>query len=60
MLEPINDESSVERTDACSSGENSPVFYTARAGNGHENYHDNDSNRRSITSNSCADDDDRD
>ncbi|XP_062195381.1 uncharacterized protein LOC133898717 [Phragmites australis] len=45
--------------EACSSGENSPVFYTASAGNELENSHDNDS-ESSITSNSCAGDDDRD
>lgn len=38
-----NDESSAERTDACCSGKNSLVLYTARAGNEHENCHDNDS-----------------
>ncbi|XP_066350946.1 uncharacterized protein [Miscanthus floridulus] len=54
------EESSTKRTEACSSGENSPVFYAACAGNEHENCHDNDSERSSITSNSCAGDDDRD
>jgi len=54
------DESSTKRTEACSSGENSPVFYAACAGNEHENCNDNDSERSSITSNSCAGDDDRD
>ncbi|KAK1606415.1 hypothetical protein QYE76_030088 [Lolium multiflorum] len=47
-------------TEACSSGENSPVFYAAIAGSEHENVQDNDSERSSITSNSCAGDDDRD
>jgi TBC1 domain family protein 5 len=36
------------------------VFYAACAGNEHENCHDNDSERSSITSNSCAGNDDRD
>ncbi|PWZ53983.1 TBC1 domain family member 5 A [Zea mays] len=54
------DESSAKRTEDCSSGENSPVFYTARAGNEHDNCHDNDSEKSSITSNSCAGDDYRD
>ncbi|CAD6245944.1 unnamed protein product [Miscanthus lutarioriparius] len=53
-------ESSTKRTEACSSGENSPVFYAACAGNEHENCNDNDSEKSSITSNSCASDDDRD
>ncbi|GJN15703.1 hypothetical protein PR202_gb02639 [Eleusine coracana subsp. coracana] len=46
--------------EACSSGENSPVFYAARAGDEIENNHDNHSDRSSITSNSCAGDNDRD
>lgn len=53
-------ESPIKRAEACSSGENSPVFYAANAGNEPENSHDNDSERSSITSNSCAGDDDRD
>jgi len=58
------DESETQRTqgatEACSSGENSPVFYSAIAGNEQENIPDNDSERSSITSNSCAGDNDRD
>ncbi|TVU05082.1 hypothetical protein EJB05_48233 [Eragrostis curvula] len=46
--------------EACSSGENSPVFYAARAGDEHENNHDSHSERSSITSDSCAGDNDRD
>ncbi|KAF8653734.1 hypothetical protein HU200_061847 [Digitaria exilis] len=56
-------ESPTKRAEACSSGENSPVFYAANAGNQPENCHDNedhDSERSSITSNSCAGDEDRD
>nr|CAB3502888.1 unnamed protein product [Digitaria exilis] len=56
-------ESPTKRAEACSSGENSPVFYAANAGNEPENCHDNedhDSERSSITSNSCAGDEDRD
>ena len=34
----------MKRTQACSSGENSPMFYVATTGNEHENWHDNDSN----------------
>ncbi|CAO2207299.1 unnamed protein product [Urochloa humidicola] len=54
------DESSTKEIEVCSSGENSPVFYAASAGNEPDNCHDNDSERSSITSNSCAGDDDRD
>jgi TBC1 domain family protein 5 len=54
------DESSTKRVETCSSGESSPVFYAATAGNEPENCPDNDSERSSITSNSCAGDDDRD
>ncbi|KAL6900768.1 hypothetical protein ACP4OV_005444 [Aristida adscensionis] len=62
--EPLN-ESAAPRTETCaaeasSSGESSPVFYAANAGNEPENSHDNDSDRSSITSNSCAGDNDRD
>lgn len=54
------DASSPKRAEACSSGENSPVFYAASAGNEPEHCHDIDSERSSITTNSCAGDDDRD
>ncbi|WVZ92139.1 hypothetical protein U9M48_038226 [Paspalum notatum var. saurae] len=54
------DEGSPKRAEACSSGENSPVFYAASAGNEPDNCQDNDSERSSITTNSCAGDDDRD
>ncbi|KAG2580041.1 hypothetical protein PVAP13_6NG299200 [Panicum virgatum] len=54
------DESSTKGVENCSSGESSPVFYAATAGNEPENCPDNDSERSSITSNSCAGDDDRD
>jgi TBC1 domain family protein 5 len=58
------DESETQRTqcttEACSSGENSPVFYSAIASHENENIQDNDSERSSITSNSCAGDNDRD
>jgi TBC1 domain family protein 5 len=58
------DESETQRTqcttEACSSGENSPVFYSAIANHEHENNQDNDSERSSVTSNSCAGDNDRD
>ncbi|KAG2585080.1 hypothetical protein PVAP13_6KG356200 [Panicum virgatum] len=54
------DESSTKKVENCSSGESSPVFYAATAGNEPENCPDNDSERSSITSNSCAGDDDRD
>jgi TBC1 domain family protein 5 len=54
------DESSTKGIEACSTGENSPVFYAASAGTEPDNCHDNDSERSSITSNSCAGDDDRD
>ncbi|CAM0911951.1 unnamed protein product [Alopecurus aequalis] len=57
------DESETQRTqcatEACSSGENSPVFYSAIAGNEHENIQDNDCARSSVTLNSCAGDNDR-
>ncbi|CAL4999768.1 unnamed protein product [Urochloa decumbens] len=53
-------ESSTKGTEICSSGENSPVFYAASAGNELDNCQDNDSERSSITSNSCAGDNDRD
>ncbi|TKW11289.2 hypothetical protein SEVIR_6G220800v4 [Setaria viridis] len=54
------DESSTKGIEACSTGENSPVFYAASAGTEQDNCHNNDSERSSITSNSCAGDDDRD
>uniref|UniRef100_A0ACD6ADQ1 Uncharacterized protein n=1 Tax=Avena sativa TaxID=4498 RepID=A0ACD6ADQ1_AVESA len=48
------DESEAQRercaTEACSSGENSPLFYATIAGSEHENLEDNDSERSSITS----------
>uniref|UniRef100_N1QST2 TBC1 domain family member 5-A-like protein n=2 Tax=Triticinae TaxID=1648030 RepID=N1QST2_AEGTA len=48
-------------TEACSSsGENSPVFYAAVAGNEHENIQDNDSERSSVISISYGGDNDRD
>ena len=48
--------------EACSSGENSPVFYAARASAGNEplNGQDTDSESSSVTSNSFAGDHDRD
>ncbi|KAF0898082.1 hypothetical protein E2562_001748 [Oryza meyeriana var. granulata] len=46
--------------EACSSGENSPVFYAASSGNDPENNQDTDSESSSVTSNSCAGDHDRD
>lgn len=47
-------------TEACSSGETSPVFYAAIATNEIENGQDNDSSRSSVTSDSCDGDNDRD
>lgn len=35
------------------------MFYAATNGNEHENWHDNDSKRSSMTSNSCGGDNDR-
>ncbi|XP_006660287.1 LOW QUALITY PROTEIN: TBC1 domain family member 5 homolog A [Oryza brachyantha] len=46
--------------EACSSGENSPVFYAASSGNDPENSQDTDSESSSVTSKSCAGDHDRD
>ncbi|XP_062191492.1 uncharacterized protein LOC133895290 [Phragmites australis] len=58
--ESVTQMTETHAAEACSSGENSPVFYTASGGNELENSHDNDSERSSITSNSCAGHDDRD
>uniref|UniRef100_A0A0D9X9T4 Rab-GAP TBC domain-containing protein n=1 Tax=Leersia perrieri TaxID=77586 RepID=A0A0D9X9T4_9ORYZ len=64
VVEPIH-ENATQRTacvaEACSSGENSPVFYAASAGNELENNQDTDSDSGSVTtSNSCSGDHDRD
>ena len=57
------DENSTQRTQCeaatSSSGENSPVFYAASSGNELQNSQDNDS-ESTVTSNSCAGDNDRD
>uniref|UniRef100_A0A0E0AXP9 Rab-GAP TBC domain-containing protein n=1 Tax=Oryza glumipatula TaxID=40148 RepID=A0A0E0AXP9_9ORYZ len=65
VVEPVN-ENATQGTkcvpEACSSGENSPVFYAARASAGNEplNGQDTDSESSSVTSNSFAGDHDRD
>jgi TBC1 domain family member 5 len=46
--------------EACSSGENSPVYYGAIDSEEYENNHDSNSERSSITSNLCAGDNDED
>ncbi|KAL5231526.1 hypothetical protein ABZP36_030302 [Zizania latifolia] len=59
VVEPAH-ENATQRTkciaEACSSGENSPVFYAASSGNEPENAQDIDSESSSVTSNSCAGD----
>jgi TBC1 domain family member 5 len=61
--EPVVSETQKTETcvaEGCFSGENSPMYYAAIDSEDYENNHDSNSERSSITSNSCAGDNDED
>jgi TBC1 domain family member 5 len=62
-IEPVVGETQTTEkiiAEACSSGENSPMYYAARDVDENGNNHDNNSEGSSITSNSCPGDNDED